>query len=69
MRTEKGEYLKTDLCRDFRNWKRWKNKLKVGNVLTGLRKKDDFTIDADSFPEIYRTYEEEMERLSKLGVF
>ena len=46
----KGNWYKTDLCRDYRNWHRWKNYLRVGNVLGNLIGKDDQTIDADSRP-------------------
>jgi hypothetical protein len=49
---ELGNWLKTDLCYDYRNWSRWKKLLKVGNRLFNLRQKDSQTIDADSYPHL-----------------
>ena len=51
---ETGKFAKTDLVMGFRNFKRWKPYLKVGNVLDNLRLKDEKTIDADSFPILRR---------------
>jgi len=72
LKTDGGTWYKTDLCHDYRNWHRWKNYLRVGNVLGNLILKDSETIDADSRP-IFITgrrtkkmdSDEEMERFSK----
>ena len=51
----KRTYAKTDLVQTFRNFKRWKPLLTVGNVLDGLKMKGENTVDADSFPTLLRT--------------
>lgn len=69
---EAGKFWKTDLCPDYRNWRQWKNLLKVGNHLGNLRKKDENTIDADSMPILIsgkKTTERTIEEYAKLGVF
>jgi len=43
-------WAKTDLVPGFRNYKRWRKLLKVGNILGNLKMKDEKTIDADSQP-------------------
>lgn len=45
-------WAKTDLVPSFRNFKRWEDLLKVGNVLDLLQMKTDDTVDADSFPKL-----------------
>lgn len=46
---ENGEWLKTDICPTYRNWRNWKPFMRVGVTLSGLRvDKDGTTIDADS---------------------
>ena len=52
-----GDWTKTDIVPGFRNFKRWKNHLKVGNVLSGLRLKGRDTVDADSYPKFVRCEE------------
>jgi len=44
------EYYHTDLVPSFRNYGRWRAFLRVGFVLSGLEKKSDGKINADSFP-------------------
>jgi hypothetical protein len=51
------KWFKTDLCPTYRNFRRWESFLVVGNVLDGLRLKNDSTIDADSFPRWVRREE------------
>ena len=36
------------------NWKRWYDKLEVGNILKGLNINAKNLVDADSFPEIVK---------------
>lgn len=43
-------WAKTDLVPTFRNYKKWKPLLKVGNILDGLILRGKETIDADSNP-------------------
>jgi len=43
-----GQWVKTDLCQDYHNWKYWKDILQIGNILGQLELKDNQTIDADS---------------------
>lgn len=66
---EDGRWAKMDLVPSFRNFMRWKDKLKVGVRFKGLEVKDEITIDADSIPEVCRTQEEELKELSQKGVF
>lgn len=66
---EDGKWVKMDLVPTFRNYKRWEDKLKVGIRLTCLRLKDDLTVDADSWPKVYKTKEEELKELCQDGVF
>lgn len=53
---ETGEWAKTDLCPDFRNFARWRDVLKAGTgtSITGvvLNPKRKNEINADSFPSI-----------------
>lgn len=58
---EGKKFAKTDLVPTFRNYKRWKDYLKIGTVLEGLRIKTDgkvFTVDADSYPTLVSWGEE-----------
>jgi len=48
-----GKWAKTDICPDFRNYKRWEDKLQVGNILEGIRLKSRLAVDADSPVEFY----------------
>jgi len=50
---EDGSWAKTDLCPTYRNFLRWKSKLKVGVTLVGLKMKSKITVDADSWPITY----------------
>ena len=50
LKDNQGNWFKTDLCPDYRNWERWKKYLKVGNLLGNLVIKGPDTIDADSRP-------------------
>ena len=45
-----GKWAKTDLVPTFRNFKRWKPFLDkgIGTFLTGVKLKDNGTVDADS---------------------
>ena len=58
-------WAKTDLCPSFRNWKNWKDLLKIGNTLGGLEMKNSTTIDADcpvrfiSSEEVFQTKKKE----------
>jgi hypothetical protein len=64
-----GSWKKTDLIPGFKNYNRWKPFLKVGIKLIGLKEKDRVTIDADSLVREHMTEDEELEMLTKLGVF
>lgn len=48
------KWAKTDLVPSFRNYKHWKDMLIVGNVLTGLRLKQNQTVDADCRPTLIK---------------
>ena len=54
-------WAKTDLVPGYRNYKRWEELLKVGNVLKNLQLKTENTVNADSFPELLGNKEEEPE--------
>lgn len=56
-------WAKTDLVPTFRNYSRWKDFLRVGNVLANLYLKKDNTIDADSFPRFVGRKEKEPEEV------
>ncbi|MEO5635410.1 MAG: hypothetical protein ABIR14_02390, partial [Candidatus Paceibacterota bacterium] len=45
-------WAKTDLVPTYRNYKRWENLIKPGNVLKNIFLKTEDTVDADSFPEL-----------------
>jgi len=49
-----GEWAKTDVCPDFRNYARWKPIIasEPGTYIMGLRLKSKGTVDADSFPGV-----------------
>lgn len=53
---ENGDWVKTDLCPDYRNFARWKEilRLGVGTVVSNvqLHPKRKNEINADSFPNI-----------------
>lgn len=51
---EDGEWAKTDLCPDFRNFQRWKGLGIVGNVLDGLELKKPGEVNADSYPVLIK---------------
>jgi hypothetical protein len=51
MKDQLGNFYKTDLCPNYRNYKRWKKFLKVGTLIKHLIIKDEKTVDADSYPE------------------
>ena len=57
------EWIKMDLVPTFRNFKRWKQLLQIGNFIDNLKLKDKKTIDADSFPILRKrmdlTFEDE----------
>jgi hypothetical protein len=68
----------TFLVENYRNFKRWKRFLKVGNILANLKilkEKDGVKIvDADSFPFLFsgekvKKVKLSPENLSKMGVF
>ena len=72
---ENGKWAKTDLVPGFRNFRRWKRLLKIGNVIGNIRLKNKDTVDADSFVFLFigdkvkdehKLAEEEM---MKMGVF
>lgn len=54
-------WAKTDLVLTYRNYKRWENLLKPGNVLKNLFLKTENTVDADCFPELMGNLEREPE--------
>lgn len=74
-----GKWAKTDLVPGFRNYRRWKNLLKIGNWLSNLHLKDSQTVDADSFPHLLEgekikekikvNEELDLKKLSELGIF
>lgn len=49
-----GKWAKTDVCPNFRNYKRWKPIIEAGKgtFIRGLIVRNDGEINADSFPEI-----------------
>lgn len=49
-----GKWAKTDVCPNFRNYKRWKPIIQAGKgtFIRGLIVRNDGEINADSFPEI-----------------
>lgn len=51
-KTEHGKWARTDVCPEHGNYQRWKNYLKVGAVLSGLKWKNQQQnmIDGDSHP-------------------
>ena len=49
---EDGTWAKTDLCKNYRNFKNWEGLGVVGQVLTNLKLKSKNEIDADSVPKI-----------------
>lgn len=52
-------WAKTDLVPTFRNYKHWKDVLKVGNILSDLQLKTEDTVDADSIPRLLGRSEQE----------
>jgi hypothetical protein len=75
---EDGSFGMTYLVENYRNFKRWKRLLKIGNILANLKtkiEKDGIKIiDADSFPFLFsgekvKKVELSPENLSKMGVF
>lgn len=49
-KTQIGQWSKTDVCPDYRNYNIWKPFMIVGTELDNLKMKDRITIDADSKP-------------------
>ena len=47
---ENGDWAKTDLCPDYRNYQRWVPLLVEGLDLDGLVMKSKNEVDADSYP-------------------
>ena len=49
-----GEWAKTDVCPNYRNYKRWKPVIEAGKgtFIRGLIVRSNGEINADSFPEI-----------------
>ncbi len=43
-----GRWAKTDLVPRFRNYRRWKELLRIGNIIANMKMLDKQTIDADS---------------------
>ena len=71
-KTEGGTYYKTDLVPGFRNWRRWKSLLRVGNILCNLDLKNAETLDADSWPIFLkgrRTFKDNRTEDEKLAEF
>ena len=72
---ENEKWAETDLVPTFRNWKRWKNLLKVGNRIDGLVVMEGDRIDADSYPTLLKlgeagkekTEEEKLKEMFKNG--
>lgn len=54
-------WAKTDLVPSYRNYKRWSEHLRKGNIFDNLILRKDNTIDADSFPNFLGNREEEPE--------
>lgn len=52
-------WAKTDLVPTYRNFNRWKDLLKSGNVLDNLFLKTENTVDADCFPKLKGNLERE----------
>ena len=74
-RMENGKWAKTDLVPGFRNYERWKNLLRPGNIIGNLRMKDEKTVDADSIPYLIfgkmvdNSKSPSIKELVKMGVF
>jgi len=55
-----GKWAKTDICPDYRNYKRWTGILKAepGTIVKGLSYKNESRseINADSYPSIIANY-------------
>ena len=72
---EDGGWAKTDLVLGFRNYCRWRRVARIGNVVRGLKIKDEMTVDADSFPQLASGrlvgsgQKFTLEELAKMGVF
>lgn len=67
-----GQYAKTYLCRDYRNWAHWKGLLKIGNVLTRLNMSGDYLVNADSWPMLAQPRglnKMELQDMFKMGIF
>lgn len=49
-----GKWAKTDVCPNYRNYKRWKPVIEAGKgtFIRGLIVRGDSEVNADSFPEI-----------------
>lgn len=50
-------YAHTDLVPTFRNYARWKDLLRVGNILGNLTQLKNGKIDSDSYPKFVGVYE------------
>lgn len=48
MDSKESIWAKTDLVPTFRNYGKWKDILKVGNILSGIKMKTKDAVDADS---------------------
>lgn len=61
---DNGGFAKTDLVTTFRNFPRWKPLLEIGNIITDFKFRNGgkiTTIDADSYPKIYKQHEPQQE--------
>lgn len=52
--TDDGEWFKTDVCPDYRNYRRWEKILEagIGTYVDGLEVRKKSEVNADSFPKI-----------------
>jgi|SRR3990167_798684 len=50
-------FAKTDLVNTYRNYKRWKDIIETGNILSGLIMRGEDTVDADSYPVLIKRKE------------
>lgn len=76
---KKKRFAKMDLVPSFRNYRRWKRVLTIGNLIGDLVSRDKITIDADSRPilieglidgkKIHKEKKLSIQELCKLGVF
>ena len=81
LKLDDGSWAKTDIVAGFRNEGRWDRVMRVGNKLFDLQKKDEDTIDADSWVKLLEgkmvvrlaekplSADEKMEQEGKRGLF